>query len=1029
MIYAGRAVQSFLLPTGETFEVQAEGAVLQLERTAQPGTAYETTVDADGQFRLQDLPAGNYTVSYTYNGVSGPLPAPFRVWTGAPLTTVLAIPSGPSPPPPGTTLLGFLLLSTGSPARIVVPEFALNERAQLEARFADNSTRTVIPDARGAWAIPQITGGFPVTLTASYQGLETVTVVPAPPAAVAPSQLHFFQLMPEALRVKLLQEGQEKVQISPGVPVQLEPEISNPGNMTETPRWIVEYQGRQYLSTETSPVFTFGSTAGRAGDEGGVVRAQLIPSRFSAGDAGLFTFNVAPAVPTPEQSCWSGIVSVWDPAFPNDFAPGHPASVVVTRPGTPQDITIGVTTVNPNGVAWFDVPLDPVARAPYLVRVDKVDHMPFRWPFPFQLPKESTFCVVPATVSTHAQTQGQDLVISHSSGMTLRLPNGSVRADVASDAAYAGEVTVSMVSWDPLTRSPLPPGAESRAAGFRVGLAAHAAGWFDIKTPTGAPLIVTAAATLTLQTNGDAYSPIIPGHRQVEATGFFEPWPSLQAHDIQKTAPGRYTIPLGAKGLFLLAFEAPLIEPILTGDRSLNFPFEVLVDQSIFPVTVTGKGGEHNLKHFFMPAGWGIAARVVDLLQAPGMHYPVPAEASLSRPLEPMRKKLITSVGNTLAVPPAVLPAIRGVPVQLSLAFPEPKLRKNPADTVVKDIDTPTTFLNRVRSTAADAKAYYAEIKAPATLAEWRTQNGFPAAFGAPLPGAGYGNYATIYYYNLGDLGFARAQTMRITTSLVDNQPDVAFAVTNYRTLEDARCRRSPIATVCMDYALLKDRNDVKPSRYTRFYVYAGDGKLLDCADLDGAGLKYVPNLCVTCHGGDRYRAGESANLGSRFLPFDMASYSFHPKTGVQKEEMAMMNAAVLKTAPNAAITDLIQGWYANPNPLNNRDVFAQNYVPSAAALNWSATPAQAAFYTDVFKHSCRVCHISRDAVGTQFGSYASLAGEGFGIPSVCSGLGMPHSQRTWGVFWGSRCSNKLGLPNIPDMPTRLGTAAGAPCR
>ena len=49
-----------------------------------------------------------------------------------------------------------------------------------------------------------------------------------------------------------------------------------------------------------------------------------------------------------------------------------------------------------------------------------------------------------------------------------------------------------------------------------------------------------------------------------------------------------------------------------------------------------------------------------------------------------------------------------------------------------------------------------------------------------------------------------------------------------------------------------------------------------------------------------------------------------------------------------------------------------------------------------------------------------------FGYFSSCTGLGMPHSQRTWGVFWGSRCSNKLGIPNVPDMPFLLNQAASA---
>ena len=146
------------------------------------------------------------------------------------------------------------------------------------------------------------------------------------------------------------------------------------------------------------------------------------------------------------------------------------------------------------------------------------------------------------------------------------------------------------------------------------------------------------------------------------------------------------------------------------------------------------------------------------------------------------------------------------------------------------------------------------------------------------------------------------------------------------------------------------------------------------------------------------------------------------------------MNKGVLKTAPGAAITDLITGWYNNANPLAAFAVwnaFNQNYVPSAPAVTWSDTPGHAAQYADIFKHGCRVCHISRDATNyMQFDSWADFDGAGYGQGSVCgASLSMPHSQRTWGIFWGGRCSTKLGVAGAVDMPTLLGIAAGSPCR
>ena len=172
--FTGRAVQSFLLPSGAAFEVLAEGTVLQLVRVGGgDGAGYQTTVNANGEFSLQDLPAGSYLISYFVNGRFVPLPAPARIWNGLPLTGPLVLPSGPSPPPPGMTLLGYLRLSTGDPARISMPRFGLNAQAQITVMFADGSSRIVVPDALGAWAVPEITGSFPVTITARYQGLTT----------------------------------------------------------------------------------------------------------------------------------------------------------------------------------------------------------------------------------------------------------------------------------------------------------------------------------------------------------------------------------------------------------------------------------------------------------------------------------------------------------------------------------------------------------------------------------------------------------------------------------------------------------------------------------------------------------------------------------------------------------------------------------------------------------------------------------------------------------------------------------------
>ena len=138
------------------------------------------------------------------------------------------------------------------------------------------------------------------------------------------------------------------------------------------------------------------------------------------------------------------------------------------------------------------------------------------------------------------------------------------------------------------------------------------------------------------------------------------------------------------------------------------------------------------------------------------------------------------------------------------------------------------------------------------------------------------------------------------------------------------------------------------------------------------------------------------------------------------------MNAGVLKTNVSAATNDLITRWYFPGTPLTNPLGFFQGYVPSAWVGSTSSTSISGVdLYAKAFKVSCRVCHNSREGTGSgyQFDSLLNfpLANAGY---QAGGDLVMPHSQRTWGIFWGSRCAVKLGA-SVPDMPTILQDAGG----
>ena len=101
-----------------------------------------------------------------------------------------------------------------------------------------------------------------------------------------------------------------------------------------------------------------------------------------------------------------------------------------------------------------------------------------------------------------------------------------------------------------------------------------------------------------------------------------------------------------------------------------------------------------------------------------------------------------------------------------------------------------------------------------------------------------------------------------------------------------------------------------------KFYVYAepSQSATLDenkyiaqpQAALDNEGLKAIPTMCMTCHGGT-YDSNSHLTTNSSFLPFDItnlicASGIECPGTADQ-ESLRLLNELILKTGPNPTDT------------------------------------------------------------------------------------------------------------------------------
>jgi hypothetical protein len=303
--------------------------------------------------------------------------------------------------------------------------------------------------------------------------------------------------------------------------------------------------------------------------------------------------------------------------------------------------------------------------------------------------------------------------------------------------------------------------------------------------------------------------------------------------------------------------------------------------------------------------------------------------------------------------------------------------------------------------TPIPAGSSYNKLGSRTTLDRFKSLNGFTADLAAAV------------YFNANDLGFGRSMHMW------QSGGNIFYYVSNYPDVESARLGINLIATVAMEYS----PNPLGGGPYTKFYVFNGAGARVNNANLDQRGRKFVPRLCVICHGGT-YVAPTSANhgnMGSRFIAFDLGSYGysgFDPSfsRSSQEEAFRLLNKGVLEnTNPSAEQQELINGWYGGAGGV---DVVGRTQTDTFIPSGWVAN---ATLYTDVVRTSCRSCHVSRDAPldwnrfsgGNLLFDYVHTGLKQNGptvAPFVCDMRIMPHAKVTYISFWSH--SSSVSSPN-----------------
>ena len=947
------------------------------------GVLTEATVSAmDGEYSLDDIGAGTWKICWNGPGIV-----------------------------PGSTTTNLVLTNNSIriPIQVVLATNASSDVVVASVRFADGTVPIIFEPFWGVDVRPQITlRNAQGALVASGQAADDGYVVLLPPVPKTGAS-YTLRVAVEAASVDVALSGVPSGVVNVVVPNQ-------------------------------APGFTsaFASQSGKP-----LLRAlpnsavQLTTSTTDPdGDTLTFEWRVNPSLnppaplnsPTPDWMlpAGSGIYTAYVKA--RDGKGGYAfarvnvvadsevlfyGTVLENNPDNP--IPLNGATVSVNGISTnTDIIGSFAIRAPlaafYTLHASYPGYVPARRLFTDQ-PQEQEIRLKKLSTNDVMIVSGQGATVTNSSGLTLEIAPDSVQYQ--SGGGYTGPMRFESAVFNPCDEFevlPMPYVIDDPVLGQGrvepLGLA-----YLSIKDPvTGEILHLSPAkpGTLRIPLRGRCATNITfpPTLRRayLNSNGVTSVTTSTNA----VTGTNQHYLAPYTSGNLSLDYQFRTLTKVkVTADRTLNFPFVARVLGSMGPPETQTVFDDANSGVFEASVGETIIVEVFSLKEAPGEYF---HDVNAGGSATPGPLKTVIALSFLVAAP------VTNV-VVMSLTNFAPEI----TSTNLATISRPQHFLaqgyrnyftvagtNAALVTASNSLAlatnYYAAIKAPPTFNQWKQLNGFSSTSNLLT--------AAAQYYNVSDLGFARSMVMTVRLG-PDGKTNVAYYVTNYRSVEEAIAEKSPVATVAMDYAA----TSVGAKRFTKFYVYGPNGDLLPLANLDNAsnGDKPVPNLCIVCHGGSFYKKEKDGdynypdgNLGASFLPFDLEAFTYSKERGIQREELAKLNQGVLYTQPPAAITNLILGWYGGV-PGGTKTNFLQDYVP----VTWSNSVVNASLYRDVFKPSCRGCHISRSDKG-YYDSFGAFTGADSTL-TLCTFV-MPNSQRTFGIFWGSKTANVIKSNIVPDQ-------------
>jgi cytochrome c5 len=362
---------------------------------------------------------------------------------------------------------------------------------------------------------------------------------------------------------------------------------------------------------------------------------------------------------------------------------------------------------------------------------------------------------------------------------------------------------------------------------------------------------------------------------------------------------------------------------------------------------------------------------------------------------------------------------------------------------VETDIPVPGTLSNQLDQATAN---YYSRVdptNTRQTLGGFKTVYGFGGG-GAACAGLAAGETCAIYA-NSGDLGFGREMHCK------KNGANVACYVTNFGNIatDDADdvvaavAGSGKVATVAMEHAPIE--GDPVADPVVKFFVYNAADNRVNAADLDGKGLRPVPQLCMVCHGGSYPGGGttgvppfntvDEAKLGSEFIAFDLHNYAFaaspFDKASQQAAFKTLNEQIVLGTNPGPPTQLHIAEMYDGDNgvpPTTQEELLVVSDPSAAAADRWTAQPPGQEMYKHVVGNACRTCHATNPAPSLQFVNAKQVIDILGSVEfRVCSQHVMPHAKRTHDLFWLSadRPDTAIVDPHQPGILEAFGSVFG----